>query len=412
MPPRGQFNESLSADAAPSQADDADSCAGLARETRSDYPPPQGNDYPLWSPRIWHGMTAGDYWRLLWHGRFQIAPSRWHLGIITLFTSIFNSLLAWIQFICFEWRIRKTELPRQPVFVIGHFRSGTTMLFEFLACDEQFTYPTTYECFSPRHFLLTERLIPWVMSRLLPKRRPMDNMRAGFEQPQEDEFALLSLSAPTIYRRLAFPNQPPPYLETLTFEDEQSAVLRRWQKQLIWFYRAVVLRKIKRLLIKSPVHTGRIARLIKLFPDARFVHIVRNPQDIFPSIKNAWRVLDLTQGFQIPRNEDQLNEFIFDTLQEMYRGFWEQSASLTKGQLCEVKYEDLLADPLNQIRRIYEQLSLGDFDALQPVLENRIVELGDYQRNRFESSAVMQQTVDERWAEYASRYGYSRANRR
>ena len=74
------------------------------------------------------------------------------------------------------------------------------MLFEFLACDEQFTYPTSYECFSPRHFLLTERLIPWAAAGLLPKKRPMDNMQAGFDRPQEDEFALLSMAAPTIYQ--------------------------------------------------------------------------------------------------------------------------------------------------------------------------------------------------------------------
>ena len=370
--------------------------------------PLKGNVYPRWSPRFWNGMTFADYVRLLWRGRFQVSPARWHLAAITLFTSIINSLLACIQFVCFEWRIRRSALPQHPVFVIGHFRTGTTMLFEYLACDEQFAYPTTYECFSPRHFLLTEKLISSGMSFLTPKLRPMDNMQAGFNRPQQDEFALLSLAAPTIYQRMAFPNRQVPFMETLTFDHDgsDSGTLHRWQKQLCWFYRAVTLRKRKRLLIKSPAHTGRITELLKMFPGAKFVHIVRDPQDVFPSIKNAWSVLELTQGFQVPRDNGELDEFIFAALQEMYRGFWEQSALLEPGQLCEVKYEDLVADPINQLRRIYTQLSLGDFDALQPALEKRIAELDDYQRNRFEPNPVMQRMVAEHWYEYGKRYGY------
>jgi hypothetical protein len=52
-------------------------------------------------------------------------------------------------------------------------------------------------------------------SWLIPKQRPMDNMAAGWDRPQEDEFALLTLGAPTPYERMAFPNDEPPYGEFL-----------------------------------------------------------------------------------------------------------------------------------------------------------------------------------------------------
>jgi hypothetical protein len=371
----------------------------------------QGNDYPLWSPRFWHGMTLGDYFRLLWRGRFQVSPTRWHLGVITFMIALNNSVWAAIQFALFDWQIRRQELPRQPVFVIGHFRTGTTMLFEHLACDKQFIWPTTYECFSPRHFLLTKKIFPWAISFLLPRLRPMDNMQAGFDRPQEDEFALLSMSGPTIYRRIAFPNQSAPFMESLTFNDVNSPLFKRWRKQITWFYRAITLRKRKRLLIKSPAHTGRIAHLIKLFPDAKFVHIVRNPQHVFPSTRNALRVLEMLQAFQSQRHDDQTNrqldEFVLTTLQEMYRGYWEQSASLQENQLCEVRYEELCADPIKEMQRIYRQLSLGDFESIRPALEERLSDVGDYKINCFTANPVRQRQVAEAWSEYAKRYGYA-----
>ena len=45
------------------------------------------------------------------------------------------------------------ELPA-PVFVIGHWRAGTTLLHELLVRDPRHTYPNTYDCFGPNHFLL------------------------------------------------------------------------------------------------------------------------------------------------------------------------------------------------------------------------------------------------------------------
>ena len=80
-----------------------------------------------------------------------------------------------------------------PIFILGHWRTGTTLLHEFMIRDERFGYPTTYECMDPNHFLLTEGLFTRWLNFLVPTHRPMDNMKAGFDRPQEDEFALCML---------------------------------------------------------------------------------------------------------------------------------------------------------------------------------------------------------------------------
>ncbi|MCH5376649.1 MAG: glutamate synthase-related protein [Planctomycetes bacterium] len=129
--------------------------------------------------------------------------------------SAFNSTLHAVQRLRYGKRLREVQVDRPPVFIIGHWRSGTTLLHELLVRDPQFAYPNTYECFAPSHFLVSEWIIPRLVGFLLPKRRPMDNMGAGFGYPQEDEFAICIMGAPSPYSRLAFPNHKPEYLEFL-----------------------------------------------------------------------------------------------------------------------------------------------------------------------------------------------------
>lgn len=351
-------------------------------------------------------MTLLDYYQLLCTGRFQVSPSRWHLAIITLITACFNSVLATIQWLFLSRKIKHCQLDDSPVFVIGHFRTGTTLMYEYLSRDPQFTYPTTYQCFSPKHFLISESWLPAMISFLLPPKRPMDNMQAGFTRPQEDEFALLSLAAPTIYHRLAFPNRSTPYTDTLTFQGPDAGSKITWQKKLLGFYRAIRFRNPKRLLNKSPCHTGRIRELVDMFPNAKFVHLVRDPGEVFHSIKNAWRVLELTQAFQTPRNENELDDFIFSTLNTMYESFWCFEEKLPSNQIALVKYEDLVSQPIQVLERVYSELSLGDFSAVEKSFNDFYMKQKTYKANEFNQDSQRHALVKENWAKYFSRYGY------
>ena len=80
---------------------------------------------------------------------------------------------------------------------LGHWRTGTTYLHELLIRDPRHSYPTTYQCLAPGHFLISEAWLPKVFFFFVPSRRPMDNMPAGWDRPQEDEFGLCLLGAPS-----------------------------------------------------------------------------------------------------------------------------------------------------------------------------------------------------------------------
>ena len=91
---------------------------------------------------------------------------------------------------------------KPPLFLVGHWRSGTTLLHELLALDESFAAPSTYACFNPHHFLLARHGAPSTKSA----ERPTGDMIISPFSPQEDEFALLCMGAISPYEAFVFPS--------------------------------------------------------------------------------------------------------------------------------------------------------------------------------------------------------------
>jgi omega-hydroxy-beta-dihydromenaquinone-9 sulfotransferase len=169
---------------------------------------PSVNKYPLRAPRFWHGMRSGLWWSMLARNGFRVSPRRLHLALGVSFFTPFNDLLGLIQHLAYGRKIEQTQLTHDPVFVLGHWRSGTTLMHELLVLDEQFASASTYACFAPWHFLISEKLMVKFGSGLIPDKRPMDNMRAGWELPQEDEFALMNLVRRTCASPFRSPSHP------------------------------------------------------------------------------------------------------------------------------------------------------------------------------------------------------------
>ncbi len=165
--------------------------------------------YPIWAPRFWHGMGFPTWLKLLAHNRFAISPGRIPLAASITNTTVLNSFAGVFTQLMFGHRVSSTKLAEPPLFVLGHWRSGTTLLHELLILDSRHTYPNTYECFAPLHFVWTEWFVPPLLRKLLPSTRPMDTMEAGWDRPQEDEFALANMGVPSPYLAWAFPQHGP-----------------------------------------------------------------------------------------------------------------------------------------------------------------------------------------------------------
>ncbi len=358
-----------------------------------------------WIPRFWDGMSLGGWLRLLVRNRFAVSPSRIAMALLICGLGCINHFLWLVQAVFLGRKIERTEIKDDPIFVIGHWRSGTTLLHELLVLDSRHTYPDTYACFAPNHFLVSGWWMkPWLQF-LLPAQRPMDNMGAGWDHPQEDEFALCNMCIPSPYLTSVFPNRPPQYPEYLTLDGVPAPAVARWKRAFLWFLKCLTLRCPKRIVVKSPPHTCRVRTLLEMFPRAKFVHIIRDPYVIFPSTVNLWKRLYADQGLQKP-NYEGLDERVFQNFTEMYEVFERDRGLIGQGQFSEVRYEDLVADPMAEMRRVYEELELGDFETVRPAIEQYFAGKKDYKTNRYQMTPELHAEISRRWSVFIKQYGY------
>jgi hypothetical protein len=363
---------------------------------------------PDWMPRMWQGCGFFTWLALLSRNRFAVHPRYWPIAAVVTVISFTNTLLGLLERAIFGGAVRATRIEAPPIFLIGHWRTGTTLLHELMACDERFACPTTYQCLSSGHFLLTERWLARWLGFLLPASRQMDNMKQSFDRPQEDEFALCMSGAGSPYSAIAFPNRTPRDESYLDLDDLSPARRRRWQKALYGFLQKLTYRHGKRLVLKSPPHTARIKTLREMFPDAIFIHIVRDPYVVFPSTLNLWRTLYRTHGLQVP-TYDGIEERVLRTFVRMFEKLEAGRALLRPGQLYELSYEDLIRNPAGEIRKIYDHFQLGGFDDCLPRLKDHLASIGTYETNKYRLTQRERDLISRRWGDVIRRYGYGAA---
>ncbi|HLJ91647.1 MAG TPA: sulfotransferase [Gemmataceae bacterium] len=358
-----------------------------------------------WMPRVWQGCDFVAWLRLLVHNRFAVHWPYWYIAAIATAVSFCHTVLRYIQQGFYGRRVARTPIHAAPIFIIGHWRTGTTLLHEMLILDDRHTYPNTYKCFEPNHFLLTERLITHGMPFLMPSHRPMDNMAAGWDRPQEDEFALCMMGQPSPYLTIAFPNHGPQYSEYFDLRGISPRALASWKRDFLRFIQYLNYQDSKRLVLKSPPHTFRIPVLLELFPDARFVHIVRDPYIVFPSTVNLWKSLYRTHALQRPTFAG-LEEYVFTTFQRMYEALERDRQLVRPSRFHELRYEDLVRDPIGQMQALYDQLELGEFEKLRPRLQDYAARTAGYETNRYTLTPQLREEIGRRWGKVIRQYGY------
>ena len=105
---------------------------------------------------------------------------------------------------------------------------------------------------------------------------------------------------------------------------------------------------------------------------------------------------------------DGLDEHVFTTFAKMDEVFQRDRELIPQGQLCEVRYEDLVAEPLRQMERVYNELHLGEYEPARAKIAAYFAEKADYKTNRYQLPAELAAEVAQRWGAYFERYGYSK----
>ena len=360
---------------------------------------------------FWFGMRFRALLKLFKRGGYNFTLNCLPDTILLFLWVPWNSLLYRISELKYRKRAEALPLDQPPIFVIGHWRTGTTFLHDLLSEDPDLAYPTTYECFFPHHFLLTENTLPKVMKVLLPKKRPQDDVPVGFDRPQEEEFAMMMLGEGTPYLTHAWPRFGPAATEYLDFKGVPEAARKKWADAYMWFYRRLALKHDgKPLVMKTPANAARLKLLTKLFPDARYIYISRDPLKVFPSTVKLWRALYSTQGLHNPPNlEPWLDDYVLDMFQRLTEDYEEDKHLIPKDRLVELRYEDLVKDPIGKLRDLYQRLDIGDFESARPRMQAYLDAQKEHRVSDYELPPELKRKLIERLKPYIDRYGYREA---
>jgi len=149
-----------------------------------------------------------------------------------------------------------------------------------------------------------------------------------------------------------------------------------------------------------------VPTLARMFPEAKWIHIVRNPFAVFSSTVRLWRSLYEAYGYQKPRYEG-LEVEVLETFSRMHARLEATRGLVAASGIVDVRYEDVVREPVVILRRIYSALQLGSFEVVQPEVERYLAERTGYVPNRHSVDPRFADEIRARWKPYFERYGYS-----
>ncbi len=311
---------------------------------------------------------------------------------------------AFLQHIFYSRRISNTVIAKQPVFILGHYRSGTTYLHKLMASDKRFGFLSTYDMICPNSSLLfgswLQHLLQYCINGLKIKTSFFNNKIPHLGEPAEEErFFINRGSAYTDYWRFVFPLYWHKW-PSCSSQLKDPSYRFYWKSEYTRLLKMITLKnKGRQLVLKSPPNTDRIKYLLEIFPEAKFIYIYRNPYHVFYSMRNLWN--RAIRKFCLQRiSNEQVEEIVFREYAHLMEQYERNKKLIPRGNLVEVRYEQLEADPVGILGKIYEGLGFIDFDVALDDIKHQLQKESAYKKFGYTYSEETISKIERRWAKY------------
>lgn len=318
---------------------------------------------------------------------------------------ILNQPIVLLERMIFRSRIKKVSI-QNPVFILGHPRSGTTYLHYLMSRDSKFATPTTLQSMLPNTFLLTGWIFRPFFNWVMPKKRPMDDMNMGPDHPKEEEFALANLTSASFAKAFWFPNDIEEIFQDTVLFNSDAEIKRKWICQMKDFGKKICFAEGKNdLLFKSPYNTARISTILEAFPNARFIHVHRHPAEVYVSTKKLYsRILPMlslqkTDGIVV-------DQFIRSSYPTIYKAYIDDKKTLDSNRLFEVSFESLIESPRETLKMIYEKFDWDNFDEASHEFDSFIRKHADHQKDILDDKEKVMDDLGPEWKRISEEFGY------
>lgn len=313
--------------------------------------------------------------------------------VYLFFSSILMGVLAGFERVFFFFKNSKEEDPA-PVFIIGHWRSGTTFLHYMMTKDRQFGYIDNRLSFMPHTMQIGKKLIAWLVKIHLMPKRPMDDVKMTVNSPQEEEFALSNYGMGA-YLGWFFPKKMKAYFSKYVFMenmtlDERTDFEKCYQKIIA---KANYINEGKQLILKNPANTARVKMLLKLFPNAKFIYLHRNREEVYWSSLRLHEKLIESFALQ-PYDKKTIEEFVPPFYKKLMRQYEQDKKEIPIGNLVEIDYQKLILEPMDVLEDIYQSFDFQGFKEAKSAFEKFILDQKKYQPANYKISKTVQKQVE------------------
>ena len=254
---------------------------------------------------------------------------------------------------------KQLKKPASPIFVIGLPRSGTTYLFNLLSLDPCYRSPLVWEMFFP--FPLTEqgsseykKRIRKTNSMLFFQKKLISGLDVVHPILSTDPEECLLISPFSLKSLLySYMARIPSYESYLKKADHSSVFI--WHSRFLQVLESTD--RPERWLLKDPAHIGRLSEILEIYPDARFIQIHRDPVESIPSICSLIEKTRRPFTREIDKNE--IGQKTLSYWQEALVKGEKEKNFISKNNFINVKFDDFIANPIEEIKRIYSVLNLN-----------------------------------------------------
>lgn len=365
-------------------------------------------------PNTEHPLALGSFrsWLKLLRNSRGIDGRFWPRILFVSLSTFLTSPLRLYEQVRHGRAVQDTAIHPSPVFIVGHWRTGTTYLHHLICQDSNLGHVSTFQGIAPEFCLVGEKRIKPLLDRWARKVHPtrvIDNIPLSFDAPQEEEFAMANMSPHSFLHAFTLPRQAPHFFERYAlFRGLSEQAIAAWTRDYLAVLRKATLRSGgRRLVLKNPANSGRIGMLLELFPEAKFIHICRNPYDVFLSYRWVYRsVVPRSQVQEI--SPDQVEAYILRFYTQLMSKLLADRALIPAGNLAEVRFEDLEKTPLAELRRVYEGLGLPGYADAEPAFRAYLASTANYRKNSYELTDAVIAQVNRHWQFAFDEWGYER----
>jgi hypothetical protein len=326
---------------------------------------------------------------------------------LTFLVAIIFEVLSLPEQLIYKKKLKTINKQEPPVFIVGFWRSGTTLLHSLLCQDPKAGYVTTFQGVFPNLVLSQKKWLKAFTNNILPRERPFDSYPMDMDFPQEEEFAMMSLQPKSIYKIFYFPRNFNEIKDKdLYFERLSDAHRNRWIKE----YKSLINKAMlntggERYVSKNPCNIFRIRTLRDLFPDARFIFIYRNP---YPVVESFSRFVNaVLPGAELQHLEGGIpREYFARLYKDSLLEYMNVKDSIKPENLMEIRYEEFKNRPVEILGEIYSQFNIPGLKEALPAMKSYLENNHPDRRVPYQIAPETYKLVNEYAGDIVTRLGY------